>query len=100
MPEKLTEMSHALYELSEALDAFVAAHNDTVIGTSRVINPLLVLWEAAHRVSEAAAAPVERMLTVLVSRQHTSHVELQRMVDEVKATFPAEIALASPCSVS
>ncbi len=71
------------YRLSEASVAFLAAHKDQVIGTSRVLNPLLELWEVAHDVSDEAAGPIERMLTVLVKRQYTSYDELVRMIDEV-----------------
>ncbi|MGO9341364.1 MAG: hypothetical protein ACLP6E_02415 [Acidimicrobiales bacterium] len=75
---------HEVEKLADALEIFLAVHSDSVIGTSRVMNPLLTLWEAAHDVSDAAAEPIERMLTVLVKRQHTSHDELARMVDEVR----------------
>lgn len=70
--------------LGDILEAFVAEHNDSVIGTSRVINPLLDLWAVVHDESAAAARPVERMLTVLVNRQHTSGEELARMVGEIE----------------
>jgi len=76
------------YRFGGQLDAFLKAHNDSVIGTSHVINPLLDLWKSVHDESEAAASPIEKMLTALVRRNHTSHKELARMVDEVIKAAP------------
>jgi hypothetical protein len=80
-----------LEALDDVLASFLTDHNGTVIGRSRVMNPLLAVWEAAHTVSEAAAMPVERMLTVLVKRQHTSHDELSRMVDDVREAVRSDM---------
>lgn len=92
----LAARQHELDKLTAALETFLAVYSDSVIGRSRVMNPLLTLWEAAHDVSDAAAVPVERMLTVLVKRQHTSHDELERMVEEVREAVRSDRpALAS-----
>jgi hypothetical protein len=77
--------------LDDVLASFLADHSGTVIGASRVMNPLLAVWEAAHTLSETAALPVERMLTVLVKRQHTSHDELARMVDDVREAVQSDM---------
>lgn len=82
--------------LGEALHTFLSEHDDTVIGTSRVINPLLDLWAVAHEKSEAAAKPVEHMLTVLVGRQHTSGKELARMADEVAEAARSDNTVREP----
>ena len=71
------------------LDAFLAAHDESVISTSRIINPLLDLWDFVHNESPDAARPIERLLTVLVGRLHTSSAELARMVDDVTSEVPA-----------
>ncbi len=80
-----------LDKLDDVLVSFLAEHDETIIGTSRVMNPLLAVWEAAHDVSDVAAEPVERMLTVLVKRQHTSHDELARMVDAVREAVRSDV---------
>jgi hypothetical protein len=90
--EPATPEQIARRELGEALDAFLAAHDDAVIGISRVINPMLGLWEAAHAVSGAAARPIEEKLTVFVKRQCTSRAELARMTNEVKEALRSDMA--------
>ena len=81
----------AASRLEEELQVFLAGHQDSVIGTSRVINSLLDLWDVAKDESQAAAGPVEHMLTVLVKRQCTSHDELARMADQVRQACRPDI---------
>ena len=83
-------------QLGEVLSAFLSEHHDSVIGTSRVINPLLDLWAVAHEESEEVARPIERMLTVLVNRQHTSGEELARMVGEIEEAARSDGAEREP----
>jgi hypothetical protein len=98
--EPCTPAQIARRELGEALDAFIAAHDDAVIGISRVINPLLGLWEVAHAVSDAAARPIEEKLTVFVKRQCTSRAELARMTDDVREALRSDMAEPAPCGAS
>jgi hypothetical protein len=74
--------------LREKLDSFVAAHQEPVISRNRIINPLLELWDLVQHESPEAALPVERLLSDLVGRHHTSAGELARMVDDVVRRIP------------
>ena len=89
----------AACRLEEALRIFLAEHQDSVIGSSRVVNPLLDLWDVAREESQEAAEPVEHMLSVLVHRQCTSHDELAKMADRIRqACRPDPPVSASPGS--
>jgi len=66
------------------LAAFVAAHQDPVISKNRIVNPLLELWDVVQKESPEAALPIERLLSALVGRLHTSGDELARMVEKIQ----------------
>jgi hypothetical protein len=77
-----------LSPLRDQLEAFLAAHQDPVISRNRIINPLLELWDVVQRESPEAALPIERLLSALAGRLHTSADELARMVEEVACLIP------------
>jgi hypothetical protein len=76
-------------DLEVAIDRFLAAHVDTIVPAGRAVNDLLDVWAAAQTVSAEAAAPVERLLTALVSRDYTTPAELAAVMRSVMtATDP------------
>ncbi|HZD66403.1 MAG TPA: hypothetical protein VE152_09915 [Acidimicrobiales bacterium] len=83
-------MSQSLEHLDQEIDSFLGAHTDTAISASRVINPLLDLWQVASAMDPSVAAPVETLLTALVQRELTTPGELQEFMDQMRA---AAIAL-------
>jgi len=74
-----------LLEGMEMLDSTLAGWK-TVVPSRRVVRPVLELWEMADAIDSSAAAPLERLLSHLTGRRHTT-------TDEVAATL-AEVRLA------
>ena len=59
-----------------------------MISKNRIVNPLLELWDVVQKESPEAALPIERLLSALVGRLHTSGDELARMVENVARLVP------------
>ncbi len=70
--------------LAAALDRFEAKPRDSIMGSRRVIDPLLDLWADTQAEGPEVAGPVERLLTRLVARQYTTPAELDAMTDEIR----------------
>ncbi len=77
----------AIERLEQGIEEFLSAHVDTAISAGRVINPLLDLWSMATEVDASVAAPIERLLTGLVSRDLTTASELSESMEEVRLAY-------------
>lgn len=75
----------ATARLDEAVAGLGPFLTETFIPTSAVINPLLVVWDAANEIDPCVSSPVERLLTVLVARTWVRPSELTATLDEVRA---------------
>lgn len=82
-------MDDGIAALQQGMDAFLSGHQDLAISASRVINPLLELWELAVKVDPAVARPVEDLLRALVGRELTTSQELAATMAEVRASLAA-----------
>lgn len=74
--------------LEENIDTFLASHQG-VTSASRVISPLLEIWELANALDRSVAEPVEALLTALVTRELTTDKELAGVMGEVRAALAA-----------
>jgi hypothetical protein len=81
------DIEERLVGLRRGLDDFRISHTDSVLSAGRAINPLLDLWGLAAAVDRSVAAPIEALLTVLVSRTSTTSAELGACADEVEASL-------------
>lgn len=90
-PEDLEE---GVQRLDQALATLGQFTRDRAVPTSAVINPLLVVWDAAHEVGEEVSSPVEALLTAAVQRTTIGSDELVSCVEEVRALALQETVLA------
>lgn len=54
-------------------------------GAAGLVNPLLVVWDAAQAVHPAVAGPVEDLLTALLHRLTVPTAEVRAVVEETRA---------------
>ncbi len=80
----ITATDATLGRLDEAVAALEPYMQEAVIPAGRVVNPLLDVWDAAHRIDPAVSSPVEQLLTALVERTSVTPKELISTVDEVR----------------
>lgn len=90
-PEALQE---DVQRLDRALATLGQFTRDRAVPTSAVINPLLVVWDAAHEVGEEVSSPVETLLTAAVQRTTLGSDELVTCAEEVRALALQETVLA------
>ncbi len=73
----------------ERLDRTVAALDpylrEPAVSASTLVNPLLVVWDAAHDVVPDVATPVERLLTGLVHCTTVPATDVLEAVDDARA---------------
>lgn len=86
-PERIERLEHSLRSLSDFA-------RDRIVPTSLVVNPLLLVWDAAHELDPGVAAPVEGLLTVAVQRTTLEADELFHCIDEVRALILQHTVLA------
>ncbi len=90
-PEHLAE---SVERLDRALASLGAFTTERAVPTSVVINPLLVVWDAAHEVGAEVSGPVEALLTAAVQRTTLGPDELVSCSDEVRALALQETVLS------
>lgn len=90
-PEDLAEV---VERLDLALASLIPFTRERSVPTSVVINPLLVVWDAAHDVGAEVSGPVESLLTAAVQRATLGADELLACTDEVRALALQETVLA------
>lgn len=81
--------------LERAVGTLMDFAADKQIPASVLVNPLLVLWDAAHEVDPAVSAPVEALLTVAVHRSTLGSDELIGCLQEVRALAIQEAVLSA-----
>lgn len=90
-PEHLVE---SVERLDRALASLGAFTTDRAVPTSVVINPLLVVWDAAHEVGAEVSEPVEALLTAAVQRTTLGADELLSCSHKVRALALQEMVLS------
>jgi hypothetical protein len=70
--------------LNEAIDQFQSEQHDGVISVSRVINPLLGIWQLANDIDHSVAVPIEHLLTALTGREITTPQEIAETMDATR----------------
>jgi hypothetical protein len=75
----------ALPSIDTAIAALEPYLGEPFIPTRSVINPLLVVWDAAHGLDPCVSLPVEQLLTALLARTWVTPSELTATMDEVRA---------------
>lgn len=81
----IEHLAESVERLDRALTSLGAFTSDRAVPTSVVINPLLVVWDAAHEVGAEVSEPVESLLTAAVQRTTLGADELLSCSDEVRA---------------
>ena len=76
-------MTETVEQLRFAVSAFLADLNDETVSASRLINPLLNLWQLATSVDPTAAAPLEELLSVVSYRNLIARSELNEVLGRV-----------------
>jgi len=92
-PAEPTE--RALARLADAVGAMAPYLGERVVAAGQLINPLLDVWDAAHRIDGYVSAPVEHLLTVLVERTSINAAEVVATLDEVQAVALQASALVN-----
>lgn len=86
-------MSDEAQLLNEAMDRFQSAHRDGVVSVSRVINPLLGIWQLANDIDHALAVPIEQLLTALNGREMTTPQEIAATMDATREALALLVAV-------
>lgn len=74
-------------ELLRVLDELVASLPGEVTSAARLTNPLLDLWDVAHRVDAEVARPVEDLLSRLAGRHLVCTMEVEEVAGAVRSAF-------------
>lgn len=81
----------------DRLDLAVAAVTpyllDPSVSAAVLVNPLLLVWDAAQAVHPDVAGPVEELLTTLLHRTITPSVDVRRTIEEIRARALQELVL-------
>ncbi len=88
------EIAGSVENLERAVASVMEFAADKQIPASVVVNPLLVLWDAAHEVDPLVSVPVEALLTVAVHRSTLGSDEVIGCIQEVRALAIQEAVLA------
>ena len=81
-------------QLDRGLALLMEFTRDDSIPASILVNPLLVVWEAARDVGIEVSGPVEAMLTAAVRRSTLTADEVRSCVHEVRALALQETVLS------
>lgn len=84
-----------LDHLEAALAQLEAFTRDRLVAAAIVINPLLVVWEAASGISPATAARIEALLTAAVQREMLQCQRIRDCTYEVRAIALQESVLSA-----
>lgn len=83
-------------QLDRTVDLLMEFTRERYVAASVLVNPLLVVWDAAHAVGVDVAAPVEALLTVAVQRSTIAADEIRGCVQEARALAVQEAVLSEP----
>ena len=86
-------MDNEVQLLNQAMDQFQSELRDGVISASRVINPLLGIWQLANDIDHVVAVPIEQLLTALTGREITTPREIAETMDATRAALAMPVAV-------
>ncbi|HET6809423.1 MAG TPA: hypothetical protein VFH50_00265 [Acidimicrobiales bacterium] len=84
---RLSDRRMARGSLLEAIEVLEATLTAAVIPSRRLMSPVLDMWDQADVVGPATAAPLERLLSHLMVRHHTTREEVRATLAEVRRTL-------------
>lgn len=89
-PPPLEERVERLDEAAVALGPYL---REATACARMLVNPLLVVWDAAHAVHPEVATPVEELLTGLLHRTTIPVQDVLGAIDDVRARALQELVL-------
>jgi hypothetical protein len=84
---RLNDQRMARGLLLEAVEVLETTLTVAVVPSRRLMGPVLEMWDRADVVGPATAAPLERLLSHLMVRQHTTREEIRAALAEVRRTL-------------
>lgn len=79
----------SLIEAIEVLETTLTGAAAAVVPSRRLMGPVLDMWDQADVIGPATAAPLERLLSHLMMRHHTTREEVRATLAEVRRTLGA-----------
>lgn len=84
---RLSDRRMARGLLIEAIEVLETTLTAAVVPSRRLMGPVLEMWDRADVIGPAPAAPLERLLSHLMVRHHTTREEVRATLAEVRRTL-------------